>query len=521
MRNVAFLVFTLLACLTFSPAPADDDSVAAIFVFGRTGGWIASGFAVGDGSYIVTSTDSVMETMPTGKRVPVRHAAVVSRLTGDAYPATVEAVDNKKLVALLKLSTPAIPPVTVADKDALSRVLRATLGELLSGEEVGRKFPMEIFGLDVERKPPKFTVANWRSTNACLTEVRGMDWLFLSKVDPPEKATKASVVVKRGVGALGMFIHRLVIEGGSKPATFYQVLPCTALREFLTKSGVSKELLDKPSSAGSRSDGAENAFQAMCLALSGSITGAPAALDAANAAIKLRPKNATAHMLLGMALARQGKLDEAIKEISTAIELDPSLPDAGLNRAAAYAAAGKPDEAEKDLRKAIQDDPKNAIPMLALIDLLLPKEDKLAEAAKLAQDAIRVAPDDPMGPFTLARVLKRQKDYDGAIAQLKKLVDAAPSWGEAHVALAVTYEAAGKLDLAEREYRKLVEITPDDPDAHLTLIEFLIASDKKDDAKKEIEKTRGLKLSTEAQDALKKLEDQVKEQATGTSEAEI
>ena len=152
MKTTAFLIFSLLACFLAFPAAADEDSVAAVFVFGRTGGWIASGFAVGDGSYIVTSIDSVMELMPTGKRVQVRHAAVVSRWTGDAYPATVVATDDKRLVALLKLPSPAIPPIAVVGNDALARVPRNTLGELLSGVEIGQKFPAEIFGLDVERK---------------------------------------------------------------------------------------------------------------------------------------------------------------------------------------------------------------------------------------------------------------------------------------------------------------------------------------------------------------------------------
>lgn len=516
MKKLLCLMFTLLICSSAMQVVGDDgDSVAAIFVFGRMGGWMASGFAVGSGDRVVVPLDLVQEPAQGGKKALVRHTAVISAWTGEVYPAVVIAADEEKEIALLELKSAAVPPVMVADTSALSRAPRATLGQLFSGEEIGGKFPAQILGLDAQKQPPRFKVSVWQGSNACLTEIRSLDWLFLSKVEPPEKATKGAVVVKPGIGALGMFMNRLVIEGSDRPTIFYRVLPAPALREFLIKSGVSRETLDKPPSIGPKSADADTAFQTLCLALSSSIMGVPVASDAAAAAVKIRPKNATAHMLLGMALTRQSKFNEAVKSMTTAIELDPSLPDARLHRAAAYLAAGRLDEAEKDLKAVIADDPKDDRPLMALANLLLGVDGRLEDAEKYARDLIRIVPDDPAAHVTLARVLKHKKDYNAAVKELQWVLERAPAWGEAHAALAVTYEAAGKPDLAEAQYRKLVEIDPNSPDSHIALIEFLVSADKKDDARKAIEKARELKLQPEAVDALKKLEDQL-----GTEKAE-
>ena len=510
MKTLTCCGLALFACLAAIPAiAAEDDAVAAIFVYGRARPWTASGFAVGDGTYIVTTVDAVTEPSKEGKRTPVPYAVVVSRWTGEAYPAAVVATDDQIAAAVLKIAAPAVPPVAVAGEAAFARAPKATLGELLSGEEVGGRFPTEIYGLDAERKPPKFTVSNWRAANACLTEIKGRNWLFLSRVNPPEKAPKAALVAKPGVGALGMYIGRVIVEAGAKPATFYRVLPATDLRAFLIKSGVPGKTLAEPPSIGLKAADAEASFQATCLALAASAVGAPSDLENAAAAAKLRPRNATVQMLLATALARHGKLDEALKATNTALEIDPKLPDGKLNRATMLAAAGKTADAEQEFRKLMQDNPKDPRPVLALSELLAAKDATLDEALKLGREAVRLAPDDLGARLALARILKKKKDYDAAIAELQSVLKTAPMWGAARVALGATYEAAGKPDLAEAEYRKLVDLEPGNPDAHLNLIEFLVSAGKKDDARKAIEEMRKIKLQPEALEALKKLEERL------------
>lgn len=59
----------------------------------------------------------------------------------------------------------------------------------------------------------------------------------------------------------------------------------------------------------------------------------------------------------GNSLARQGKLQEALKDYDRAIELVPSAADPHLNRGAVYESLGRLEEALKDYDVVLQDDP--------------------------------------------------------------------------------------------------------------------------------------------------------------------
>ncbi|MBI2844622.1 MAG: tetratricopeptide repeat protein [Armatimonadetes bacterium] len=506
MKRFCGYVCVLFVWLAAPALGGEEDSLAAVFVFGGTRGSMASGFAVADGSYAVTALDSVTEQV-AGKRSPATQIVVVSRWTGDAYSAKVVASDAATGVAILKIASSVIPPIPIADASVLARAPRTTLGQLLSGDEVGGRFPTEMLAIGFERNADKYTTESWRASNACITEVKGQDWLFLSKVNPSERPPRAALVVKRGAGAVGVFRQRLVVEGGRNPAVFYQTLPGAALAKLVTKAGAKPATLSEPAAIGlSKAADAEDGFQAVCLALAASIAGDGSTVPKAEAAAKLRPNSAVVRLLLGAALAKQSKFEEAVKEMSAAIEIDQAVPDGRLLRGMALGALGKLDEAEKDLRRAKEENPKDIRPLVALAGLLSGKDENLDEAIKLAQEARKIAPDNPDVRLLLSRLLKRKKDYDGAIAELRAILDAAPKWGEVRVALATTYEAAGKPDLAEAEYRRLVEMEPENPDAHFILVEFLLAVGKKEDARAQTEKLKKLKLQPDAAEALKKLE---------------
>lgn len=507
MKALLTLGLVILVCIFCMPAIAgEDDSVTAVFIFGRTGGWMASGFAVGDGSYVVTSSDAVKETV-YGKKVLVPTAVVVSRWTGDAYTAKILSVDDQQKLALLKIEKQGIPGVAIAADAALSRVKKATSGQVFSGEECGDRFPARLYAMDAQKSPHKYIVKKWDSSQACISEIWKQNWLFLSKTDPPEKAPKAALVVKPGLGAIGVYYGRVIVDGGPKPITFYRVLPASGLRDFLRKGGVSELTLSTPQSASSKASDAEESFQSACQALYASMSTTPSTVaDSTIAALKLRPDSAVLNMLSGTVLTSQGKFDDAIKAMNKALELDPSIANGRFTRGVALAAAGKTSDAEQDLRKAILDKPKDPRPVLALVNLLMGNTKTVEEAAKLAKDAAKEWPDDLDVRMINARMMKRSKDYDGAIAELRAVLQIAPKLGIARVALGSTYEAAGRLDDAEAEYRKLIEAEPVNVDAHITLIEFLISAGKMDVARKEIDIVNKLKLQPDAVEAVKKLE---------------
>lgn len=515
-KSACFAAVILLALALALPAlAADSDSMAAVFAFGRSGGWMASGFAVGDGSYIVVSSDALTDpSVPGG--APVLNTYVVSSWTGEAYPATVLATDKDNKIAVLKLPAPAVPGIQLASDKEIAKAPRFTLGQLRSGDEVGGQFKTMIFGMCYDRAAKKFAVQKWDATNACLTEDHGADWLFLSKVKPADKMPKAALVTKPGIGVIGVFLNRLIIDAGAKTnATFSTVLPAPALRPILVKAGIPADSLDKPATLADKATDAESAFQTFCTAFSNMTMGKDST-EAASAAIKIRPKNATAHMLYATALGNQGKYEEAIKEIDAAMGIDAAVPNGRLNKGIMLASAKKTAEAEAELRKAMQDAPKDYNPVIALSMLLSEKGNASEESIKLVKSAIKLSPNDLSLRITAARIMKHEKDYDEAIAIIQNVVQVAPNWGDARVALATTYEAAKKMDLAEAEYRKLVELEPKNPDSYLVLTEFLISTGKNSDAKQTIEKLRTLELSADVTEAVKKLEAKIAPDSTKT-----
>ena len=110
-----------------------------------------------------------------------------------------------------------------------------------------------------------------------------------------------------------------------------------------------------------------------------------AAVAARREAIRLQPDDADAHSNLGLALAAQGKLDEAIAEYREAIRLQPDSAEAHYNLGIALAHQGKLDEAVAEYRTAI-----------------------------------RLKPDYAEAHCNLGHLLRGQGDYAGALAMLRR-----------------------------------------------------------------------------------------------------
>ena len=159
-------------------------------------------------------------------------------------------------------------------------------------------------------------------------------------------------------------------------------------------------------------------------------------------------------MLKGAALLKLGKTDDAIKSLTAALALDSALAGARVERGIAFGVAGKQAESQQDLRKAIEEQPGNLRAILALATSLATSESGLDGGAKLLRDALTKYPDDLDLRLSLAQLLKRKKDYDGALAEIKTVIEKAPKWALPHAALGATYEAAGKTAEAEAEYRR-------------------------------------------------------------------
>ena len=76
--------------------------------------------------------------------------------------------------------------------------------------------------------------------------------------------------------------------------------------------------------------------------------------------IEINPDDTEAYNNRGLAYAKKGEIDTAIKDFSKVIEINPDDTEAYNNRGLAYAKKGEIDTAIKDFSKAIEMNPDDA-----------------------------------------------------------------------------------------------------------------------------------------------------------------
>lgn len=510
MRLRLFALLTIVA-LTGLPAVAVDLTHCAGFirVFGDVSSWMSSCFVIGDGSWIITASDAVIEEVGPEAHHVIRYPIFVSAYTGQAMQCELKAYNKELNIALLKLPIKGLPAAPLAQISEFSKAAYGTMGQIMSGEPVGNSWPTEILGVIREKSGSeyKLTVGSWKAKKVFVTDIGDYKFMFLSDVNPDTPIPNGSMVV-RGSNVVGMYINRLVITGGNSDVRYGRCTMSTEIARYASKNGIdTATLYDPPAPTAKRDESAETAFQLQARIYSLIGAGkAGLAVESATALTKLRPDDPQAHMVLGVALTSAEKFDEALKAFDQAAKLDPKLPGLRMNRALALVGLQKRDEAEKELIKAMEEFPADPRPVTAAAEFYLADEKTYDRALTYAQKAASMSPESPAALLLVAQVQKRQKDFAAAIKTLTDAVKIAPKWPPAWFALGATYEAGGDKALAEKAYRKLVELQPKSPDSLITLASFLADQGKKDEAKEILAKVRELNPPEEVLKAVKEIE---------------
>ncbi len=178
--------------------------------------------------------------------------------------------------------------------------------------------------------------------------------------------------------------------------------------------------------------------------------------------------NYLAHNNLGLALAGEGKLAEAIEHYDQALQFMPDYAKAQNNLGVALAGEGKLVEAVEHYEQALQLQPDYAEAHNNL-GIALASEGRLAEAIEHYQRALQLMPDYAKAHNNLGVALASEGRLAGAREQYERALQLKPDWAEAHYNLGNSLAGEGRLAEAVEHYERALQLQPDYAEAHNNL----------------------------------------------------
>jgi tetratricopeptide (TPR) repeat protein len=194
----------------------------------------------------------------------------------------------------------------------------------------------------------------------------------------------------------------------------------------------------------------------MALAAQGKLADAMQQYDAA---LTLNPNYVEAHVNRGNLLTRQGKIREAIAEYDRALEIKPTNVDAHYGLGNALVQQGKPADAIQQYERALELDPNNT-QVEANMGSTLAQQGKLPEAIQHFQRAIQLDPNQPGVHLNLGNALAASGHLPEAIQNFEQELQMNPDFAQAHVSLGTALATQGNLGDALQHFQRALEINP-------------------------------------------------------------
>jgi Flp pilus assembly protein TadD len=168
-------------------------------------------------------------------------------------------------------------------------------------------------------------------------------------------------------------------------------------------------------------------------------------------ALQLKATMPEAYYNLGDAFAAQGDSDSAIAHYTSALRLKPTWAEAHNNLGTALARQGKLDDAIAHYTQALQLKPEWALPYNNLGDAMV-KQGRITEAIAVLMKAAQLKPVLPEAPYNLAGILWQQGHRNEAIMAYREALRRRPHWPQAANNLAwllVTQDDPAAQDISE------------------------------------------------------------------------
>lgn len=191
--------------------------------------------------------------------------------------------------------------------------------------------------------------------------------------------------------------------------------------------------------------------------------------------LRLEPKEADANNLLGVLLFQTNRAEEGLAFLKTATTLKPTEVMFFYNLGTALRAAAKPQEAVNAFAKCVELDPKHTDAQNALVGLLLKHKNYDAAIAQLKRIVV-ARPTEVDGFKKLGEALHAKKQHSEAAIEFQRACDLTPEDAGLHHQLGLCLQAAGEKDGAIAAYRESLRLKEDLAAAHNNLA--IVLADK-------------------------------------------
>ena len=197
--------------------------------------------------------------------------------------------------------------------------------------------------------------------------------------------------------------------------------------------------------------------------------------------LSIEKESGYAHNNLGIALAEQNRLDEAIVEFREALRINPGDADGHHSLGNALARKGRLAEAVEQFYETLRIHPGHA---KAHYDLgnALARQGDLETAVIHFRQALRYSPQEVSAHYNLGRILLEQHQVDESIDHFRRALAMDATHVKARYYLAVALAGQGDDEGAAKEFGQALRLEPNLAEAHAGLARALSAQGKKDEA---------------------------------------
>jgi tetratricopeptide (TPR) repeat protein len=220
-------------------------------------------------------------------------------------------------------------------------------------------------------------------------------------------------------------------------------------------------------------------------------------------ALEVTRDNYLAHLNLGTALDKKGRLDEAVAELEQALKLKSNYPEALNNLGSILSKQGRQEDAMRYYRQALSLKPTYAEAHYNL-GLALDAQGALDSALSEYEIAVQLKPDYADAHYNRGILLGRQGRLEEALREFQTTLHWQPGSADACNNLGTTFQKLGRMDEAIRYYKLALSLRPGFARAHFNLGVALATKERWDEAAGEFK--RALDLKPDYLEAQKNLE---------------